>query len=178
MSMLKQIVKSVLRVLLAPLRLWKHRRGEVPRHAVRKMPNDKFLTEVRRALQEGHTATIVVKGYSMRPFLEHCRDKVVLQAEPDPQPGDAVLAEIAPGRFVLHRIIRREGNRLTLMGDGNLKGVERCRVDDVAGKVITYLYPSHQMSADDARLCRRIRIWRRLKPVRRGLLFVYRILNE
>lgn len=180
MRKLKQLFKAFLHCLLAPARWWMHRgkKANVREGAVKEMPNDRFLTEVRRTLQEGHTATIVVKGYSMRPFLEHCRDKVILKAVTEPVPGDAVLAEIVPGRFVLHRIIRREGCRLTLMGDGNLRGVEHCTVGDVAGKVIMYLYPFGQLPADDARLCRRIRIWRKCLPIRRYLLFVHRMLNE
>lgn len=48
--------------------------------AVRRMevPNAVLLGQVKEAIREGHTATINVKGYSMRPFLEHCRDKVRL----------------------------------------------------------------------------------------------------
>lgn len=183
MSRLKSFVKATLRVLLYPLRCWMHRgsRSTDTVRSVKQMPNDRFLPEVRRVLREGHTATIIVKGYSMRPFLEHCRDRVVLKAVNEPQVGDAVLAEIAPGRFVLHRVIRRDASRLTLMGDGNLgdgkqSGVEHCTVADVAGRVITYVYPWGQLAADDARLCRRIRRWRHCLPLRRYLLFIYRIL--
>ena len=45
--------------------------------AVRRMevPNAVLLGQVKEAIREGHTVTINVKGYSMRPFLEHCRDK-------------------------------------------------------------------------------------------------------
>ena len=41
--------------------------------AVRRMevPNAVLLGQVKEAIREGHTATINVKGYSMRPFLEH-----------------------------------------------------------------------------------------------------------
>ncbi|MDE6633662.1 MAG: hypothetical protein K2J96_00175, partial [Bacteroidaceae bacterium] len=76
--------------------------------------------------------------------------------------------------YVLHRIIRIEGGRLTLMGDGNVKGTERCRRQDVAGVVTHYLRPTRTLSASDAGLKRRIRLWRSLLPVRRYLLFAYR----
>ena len=125
-------------------------------------------------MAEGHTATISVKGYSMRPFLEHERDRVMLDAPKDLKVGDAVLAEISKDHYVLHRIIDIDGDRVTLMGDGNISGTESCRVSDVAGVVTQYLRPRRMMFASDPKLQRRIRLWRKLLPVRRYLLFIYK----
>ena len=61
----------------------------------------------------------------MLPFIVGDRDSVRLRKEPVAV-GDAVLAEIAPGRYVLHRIISLVKDRVVLMGDGNLSGVETC----------------------------------------------------
>lgn len=79
--------------------------------AVRRMevPNAVLLGQVKEAIREGHTVTINVKGYSMRPFLEHCRDKVRLAPFTDLKVGDAVLAEISPDVYVLHRIMNYSG---------------------------------------------------------------------
>ena len=140
------------------------------------MPNDILLGCVRDTIRAGHTATIGVKGYSMRPFLEHCRDKVLLSAPHQVRLGDAVLAEITPGHYVLHRVIAMNGEELVLMGDGNVRGCERCRLKDVAGVVSAYIYPHRRVSADHPTLCRAVRLWRRLLPVRRYLLLVYRAL--
>ncbi len=139
------------------------------------LPNAVLLKQVGELIKEGHTATIYVKGYSMRPFLEHCRDKVVLAAVGELRPGDAVLAEIRRGVYVLHRIISMDGDRLTLMGDGNLRGTEQCRLSDVVAIVTHYISPRRTISASDPVLCRRIRLWRRLLPVRRYLLWIYKI---
>lgn len=139
------------------------------------LPNAVLLKQVGELIKEGHTATIYVKGYSMRPFLEHCRDKVVLAAVGELRPGDAVLAEIRRGVYVLHRIISMVGDRLTLMGDGNLRGTEQCRISDVVAIVTHYISPRRTIPASDPVLCRRIRLWRRLLPVRRYLLWIYKI---
>lgn len=179
MSRLKNAVKGVLRILTAPFR-WRNRRrirrrtgGDAVVH--KSYPNDKFLPCVRQAIREGHTATLTVKGYSMRPFLEHCRDKVTLSPVETLAVGDAVLAEIRPGTFVLHRIIRLEGDRLTLMGDGNLRGTESCRCADVAGVVTLYHRNGRCLKASGRGLRVSVRVWRSLLPVRRYLLFVYRL---
>jgi len=130
---------------------------------------------VREYIQRGETVIIFVKGYSMRPFLEHLRDRVKLAPWQELHVGDAILAEIAPGHFVLHRIINIDGNNITLMGDGNIRGTEHCTMDNVCGVVTEYLRPAgHVLLASDPSLHRRIRLWRRLLPIRRYLLFLYK----
>lgn len=172
---MKELLKRILRLLLSPLRAVQHRRNGVtdtaPRH---ELPNDGYLGLVSEYLRMGKGAKIYVKGYSMRPFLEHLRDQVQLVSPTDLHVGDAVLAEIAPGHYVLHRIIGIDGDRITLMGDGNVRGVEHCTRNHVYGVVTEYIRPHRTLLASDPRLCRRIRLWRRLLPIRRWLLIVYK----
>ena len=145
--------------------------------AVRRMevPNAVLLGQVKEAIREGHTVTINVKGYSMRPFLEHCRDKVRLAPFTDLKVGDAVLAEISPDVYVLHRIMNIDGDTVRLMGDGNLSGMEVCRKADVVGMVTHYIRRGKTIPASDPRLQRYVRLWSKLLPVRRYLLYIYRI---
>lgn len=145
--------------------------------AVRRMevPNAVLLGQVKEAIREGHTVTINVKGYSMRPFLEHCRDKVRLAPFTDLKVGGAVLAEISPDVYVLHRIMNIDGDTVRLMGDGNLSGMEVCRKADVVGMVTHYIRRGKTIPASDPRLQRYVRWWRKLLPVRRYLLYIYRI---
>lgn len=139
------------------------------------LPNEQLLPVVRQYVAKGETAIISVKGYSMRPFLEHLRDRVKLAPWTTLAVGDAVLAEISPGHFVLHRIIAIDGQQLTLMGDGNIRGTESCTMADVCGIVTEYLRPNgHVLLASDPSLQRQIKLWRRLLPIRRLLLFIYK----
>lgn len=175
MNALKTIVRSLLRLLLTPFRFFnKHRNGIAPSEVRHELPNDAFLGLVSEKLAEGHTAVIWVKGYSMRPFIEFGRDKVKLSSATFYHVGDAVLAEIAKGHYVLHRIIKIEGDRITLQGDGNVRGVEHCTMADVRGMVTEYIRPNRILLADDEGLKRNIRLWRRLYPIRRYLLFIYK----
>ena len=175
MNTLKTIVRFLLRLLLTPFRFFnKQRNGIAPSEVRHELPNDVFLGLVSEKLAEGHTAVIWVKGYSMRPFIEFGRDKVKLATAATYQVGDAVLAEIAKGHYVLHRIIRTEGDKITLQGDGNVRGVEYCTTADIRGVVTEYIRPNRTLSADDACLKRKIRLWRTLFPIRRYLLFLYK----
>ena len=140
----------------------------------KEIDNKYLIPEIISMLNAGHTVTLGLRGFSMRPFLEHERDRVKLAYPQQVQVGDAVLARIAPGHYVLHRIVHRDGNQLTLQGDGNLRGVEKCRLDDVCGVVTEYMRPGRTIMADDPGLCRRIWLWRRLRPVRRLLLLFYK----
>ena len=85
------------------------------------------------------------------------------------------MAEIAPQKYVLHRVISKRGNLLTLMGDGNLKGIEMCRTSDIIGEVAVYWRNGKRIDADSPSLKRWIALWMKMRPVRRYLLFLYKL---
>jgi hypothetical protein len=69
----------------------------------------------------------------------------------------------------------KEGDAVTLMGDGNLSGTEHCMLNDVKAKV------THVVGADERPhnlycrwRCMAVRLWWHLRPVRRYLLAIYR----
>ena len=138
----------------------------------RQVANEVFLPQVIAMLHEGHTATIPLRGRSMRPFLEDGRDKALLQLCDMVEKGDAVLAEISKGRFVLHRIVRIDGNQVTLRGDGNLSD-ERCTLGDIRAKAIGFYRKGREkLDSTDGRKWRIYSWWwTRLYPIRRYLLF-------
>lgn len=155
---------------------YRKRNGVLAQQQRIELPNDAFLGLVSEKLAEGHTTVIWVKGYSMRPFIEFGRDRVKLAANARYNIGDAVLAQIAPGHYVLHRIIAINEGNVTLQGDGNLHGTEHCMMQDICGAVTEYIRPGRTIPASDPTLCRRIRLWRRLLPIRRILLLIYKSL--
>lgn len=138
-------------------------------------PNAEFLPEVVKMLNEGHTVTLRLRGFSMRPFLEDNRDKALLCKPEHPKVGDPVLAEIAPKHFVLHRIIDITGDRVTLRGDGNLAN-ETCRLENIVGGVIGFYRKGRDtLDRTDGRKWHIYSwIWMRLYPIRRYLLAFYR----
>ena len=137
------------------------------------MRNDVLLPFVVEQLQAGHTVTLPLRGRSMRPFLEDGRDKALLKLCDHPQVGDAVLAEISKGLFVLHRIIRIEGRQVTLRGDGNLSD-EHCMLSDIRAKAVGFYRKGRQtLDRTDGRKWRLYSWWwTRLYPLRRYLLFI------
>jgi hypothetical protein len=140
-----------------------------------KMANAVLLPEIVKMLEEGHTVTLRLRGFSMRPFLEDGRDKALLTKPVGPKVGDPVLAEIEPKHFVLHRIIQMEGDKVVLRGDGNL-GVEHCKTSDIKGAVIGFYRKGRdKLDRTDGRKWKTYSwIWTRLYPFRRYLLAFYR----
>ena len=70
-----------------------------PETAKIQFENAVFLPEIVKMLNEGHTVTLTLKGYSMRPFLEDGRDKALFVKPSTVAVGDPVLAEIAPQHY-------------------------------------------------------------------------------
>lgn len=132
------------------------------------VPNDILIPEIGKLLAEGREVELRPKGNSMLPFIRQEKDSVVLLKKPDVEVGDIVLAKTG-GRFVLHRVYKREGTALTLMGDGNVCGTESCTKEDVLGTVIKIIRPGGKSVVPS-----KGKLWKALKPVRRYLLAFYR----
>lgn len=149
-------------------------------HSSITMPNDILLGEVRNLIREGRSVIIMTKGVSMLPFIEGKKDSVLLEGCEEVKPGDIALAEISEGHYVLHRVIAVDGGVVTLRGDGNLHGVERCPFAGIVGvvKEIRHADGSSTNPASASQM-RRWRRWQRLPYiVRRYWLAFYRRLKH
>ena len=137
--------------------------------------NASLLPEIANILREGHTVTLLLRGYSMRPFLEDNRDKALLKKTDCINVGDAVLAEILPHKFVLHRIVKIDNDAITLRGDGNLND-EHCHKSDILGKAIGfYRKGRNRIDRTDGMKWKVYSfIWTNLYPIRRYLLAFYK----
>lgn len=139
------------------------------------LPNNEILRDLIKLVNEGQRVILSVKGNSMLPFIIGGKESVELVKPNAIAVGDVVLAWINGCRYVVHRIIKIDGDQVQLMGDGNLTDDEYCQLSDVkayAEYVIApngkrrYLYTTSRL--------RLSRLWRRLLPVRRWILAVYR----
>lgn len=139
-----------------------------------RIENDILIPELARLLSEEKEVRFTPSGVSMRPFIEGDKDSVVLAPLGRlPKIGDILLARVTgyAGRrtYVLHRLIRIEGENYILQGDGNLSGEEQCRLEDIIGRVIRIESPEGSRKP-----LTRGRIWHALLPVRGFLLKIYR----
>lgn len=139
------------------------------------MTDEIIIHEAIRLVDEGVSVTFPVKGYSMLPFIIGSRESVILQKPQVVRLGDVVLAWVDDCRYVVHRVIGIEGERVILMGDGNIVGVEHCLLSDVkalATHVVDAKGRKHDLYAPWRQ--KASRLWWQMRPVRRYILAIYR----
>lgn len=140
------------------------------------MTDNEIIEEAIRLAREGVKVTLPVNGNSMLPFIIGGKESVILHSPGGiVDVGDVVLAWVDGSRYVVHRIIKLDGNRVTLMGDGNVAGTEHCLLSDIKARV------THVVDAKDRThyLYNRWRklaakMWYWLRPIRRYILAIYR----
>lgn len=135
------------------------------------MNDNKIIDEAVALMNDGYSVTLPVSGRSMLPFIIGGKESVILAPPAGLKRGIVALAWVENRRYVLHRIERIEGERVTLMGDGNLVGREHCYIGDIkaiATHVVDsnqkrhYLYTRWRKTASE--------IWWALLPLRRYIL--------
>jgi len=142
-----------------------------------RLKDNKIIQEAVNLVEEGICVTLPVDGRSMLPFIIGGKDSVLLEKPRKAEIGDVVLAWVEECRFVVHRIIAINGDEVTLMGDGNIRGVEKCRLDDIKASV-TYVVDKKgkRRNIKDKKYRWGSYVWRKLRPVRRYLLAIYKII--
>lgn len=136
--------------------------------------NNVLIPEIARLVSEGAKVVFIPKGASMLPFIREGKDSVVLKSPEDLCVGDIVLARNTPGAYVLHRIIEIDGDNIVLMGDGNIIGTETCRVSDILAMADKIIKDGKEIDCRSNNHLRKAEIWKRLKPIRRYLLAIYK----
>ena len=138
------------------------------------MKDNEIIEEAIRLVREGVNVTLPVNGNSMLPFIIGGKESVILHRPGLIDVGDVVLAWVDGNRYVVHRIIKLDYDRVTLMGDGNLT-TEHCALSDIKARV------THVVSADNKKRdlysrwrVRAAKLWYWLRPIRRYLLAIYR----
>ena len=139
--------------------------------------NSIFLPQVVQLIQEGHKATIIARGNSMRPFIEDGRDKLVFGMVDSLSVGDVILAEVTEGHFVCHRIEKIADKMVTMRGDGNVAGTEVFPEANVRAKLVQVVRKGKTYTMATSKAWKFYSsVWPKLLPVRRYLLALYRLL--
>ena len=136
------------------------------------IPNDAFFNLVEDEISNGRKVQFRIKGDSMSPLLRDNKDDIVLYpcVGDELSPMDIVLFRYK-GKYLLHRIIRREGNRLYIQGDGSYIAKEECSIDDVIGKVQMIVRPSGKIISVNGWQWRWLSyIWLKIRIIRNLLL--------
>lgn len=168
---MKKWLKKIYGALLAP---FERKRPAEPAVV---LPNDRFFPIVIDELNRGKRVTIQVKGFSMLPTIRGMRDTVQLEKRAQYAPMDIVLFQ-DKGRYVMHRILLVEPERIVIQGDGVVRGREVVRPEAIFGKAVRIFRDGREDRAvdpDAPEELRRARRWHS-RPLwyRRIRIYLYR----
>ena len=96
-----------------------------------KIPMKELVPVIREVIESGGEFNLFTRGTSMRPTIREGVHSVMLGAPDKIKVGDILLYERENGDFVLHRLVRARGDKLTMCGDNQFileKGVLRSSV--------------------------------------------------
>lgn len=98
-------------------------------HKIKIVSPDGGVKPLLGLLDEVNAVPLIISGWSMTPFLVHQRDVVYLSKIAGPlKKGDMVLYQRRSGAYVLHRILKADGDSYTMLGDAQTHpepGIER-----------------------------------------------------
>lgn len=135
-----------------------------------------MMEEIRKLISEGRTVSLTVKGNSMNPFLVSLRDQMTLGPwkDEDIRKGCVALVKDIRGNYLIHRIISRDGNTVTLIGDGNVGLYEKAVTDEIIGIMYSITRKGKVWKADDRMWKLYSWFWMLILPVRRWPLGLWR----
>lgn len=144
---------------------------------MKSLPNDLFFAQVESEISQGRSVWFKVKGNSMYPFLSGDKDSILLSPVNEPVVKNDVVLFFYKGRHVLHRVIKIEGEKYIIQGDGVYASREFCHSKDIIGKVTQIQHPSGKIIPVTSFSWRFLSaLWGNLRFLRRYLLFIYRLL--
>lgn len=131
------------------------------------IPSNQLFPAVEDILKDGTQFKLVVTGDSMRPFLHHRRDSVILSGPniASLRCGDIVLIRRDDDKYALHRVRRLLPDGFIMNGDAQTR-TEHIRYNQVIAVVSKIIRNSKLISCDN-RLYRFLcELWMLLWPVR------------
>lgn len=135
-----------------------------------------MMEEIRELIAEGRTVSLTVKGNSMNPFLVSMRDQMKLGPwkDQDIRKGCVALVKDNRNNYLIHRIIERNGDTVTLLGDGNVGFTETATLDNIIGIMYSVTRKGHEWKSDSAFWRFYSWLWMMITPVRRWPLGLWR----
>lgn len=144
---------------------------------MRKVKPNIFLAGVAELLSEGHSVKIRIDGMSMFPFIKGGKDEVELvpyQRNTVIPKGSGVFFRWKE-QYMVHRLVKLDGGKFYMMGDGNLKQIEKVDDEDILG-ILQTIFRQDGSCIDCTGKQWRCRglWWYRLRSIRRFLLPLFR----
>ena len=145
---------------------------------MRLIPNNVFFENIEQLLSEGKNVELRCFGSSMHPYLRGDGSEVIIVSSfsPDELIPGTIVGFRYHGKHICHRIIGCKDDKLLIQGDGVINKQEQVTVSDIVGIIRIVIRRNKKPVSTQTKAARLYwRCWRRLSPVRKYLLFVYRL---
>ena len=138
------------------------------------IPANIFFGNIEQMISEGKDVEVRCFGGSMNPYLRGDGSEVLVVSPFSPEeltPG-TIVAFCYHGKYLCHRIIRCNGEKLLIQGDGLIKEQEQVLDSDIIGIVRTIIRRNGKPVSTQSKVARLYwRCWSFLFPIRKYLLF-------
>ncbi|MBR5508047.1 MAG: S24 family peptidase [Clostridia bacterium] len=141
-------------------------------------PIEDIAPFVKAVLSEGKSAKLKVTGFSMYPLLRSITDCVLLEKAENLKKYDIVLFERDDGTYILHRIIKKKGDILTIAGDNETKKEYGVKTSSCIGRVTSFWRKDKCYCVDVWWHKIYERLWLCVFPVRKPLVKIYHAITK
>lgn len=127
---------------------------------------------IEELVATGTEVKMQVSGISMTPILHDQKDSVVLSAPDRLRKYDIVLHRRKNGQYILHRIVKKKGNVLTIAGDFETEKEYPVYTDQVIARVVAFTRSGKDYKPEDFIIRLYSFLWVLIFPLRQKVLYL------
>jgi len=139
---------------------------------------NELMPLIKECLASGSDVRMQVTGISMTPILHNLQDTVVLSKPDNIKKYDIVLHRRENGQYILHRIIKKRGNVLTIAGDFETEKEHPVYEDMVIAKVTSFCRNGKDYTPDDFIIKLYSHLWVFIFPFRHQVLYILNVIRR
>jgi len=133
---------------------------------------------IEESINNGQKVRMHVSGISMTPILHDGRDTVVLEKADKIKKYDIVLHRRENGQYILHRVIKKKNNVLTIAGDFETEKEYPVYENQVIAKVTSFCRNGKDYKVTDFIIKLYSRLWVLIFPQRQNVLYILNVIRR
>ncbi|MBQ9965591.1 MAG: S24/S26 family peptidase [Clostridia bacterium] len=124
---------------------------------------------ISSCVESGKEVVLTVTGNSMRPFIKDKRDQVILiKADKENlQVNDVPLYRRRNGKYVLHRLVKIENGKYTMLGDAQVRLEPGIEPDQIVAIAKGFIRKGKTYPCDSKEYKRYVSFWNKMMPLRK-----------
>ncbi len=137
-----------------------------------------LMPVIKETIASGGSIRFTVTGISMSPLLINRRDSVVLSSPCNINKYDIVLHQRENGDYIVHRVIGKKGDMLTIAGDNEIKKEKDVNISCVIGKVVAFTRKGKNYTGNELWYKIYCRVWLLIFPFRYHVMALIRAIRR